>query len=806
MSSTASKDIVFVPRSSWESIKALFPSAVEHKRKRLKTFQQLEDSDEDNDLFGCMQCNDEEVSNNCMKRNFEEFAKHCQTLQQTRILSRDNSAMKALSTDSKRFYLVSMVDFDVWNKVLTVLSKKRKGKEEQTYQQLVETVLLNGTSEGKTRSSVPEATKCLVSDEDHTILELFSRFFSSTICDNHGLYVFDAFFQNVGELRDDICIITEEDYQQFLSHVCAASIMLCRSDNGTLWKEFTIHDVSAQGRSFLNRIQLNMHNYCVPAASETEVGAADLFFIYDKRYQLSYQSCRNINCRQAYKTNRLVSPGTATCNGIIDDPIDIDMDAKPCISPPNISLVVLDVKANATLTTVLQTLETVDGLSSREEKELECYPRRSSRRRASRYCAGDVLGDETIEIPIDNNIAALRLALMERCTKGTEFELNHSLTLVFLIQFDEKSRSGLSLMTVEPLFKMIDLPFSSNSKTIRDMCEEGLGGPYDLAITTFLFRQANAEPSSEQISKDELMDTLLSLANTPSESKANRAKQKTSRTEKGFSGTFLSLATAPTKVAAATTTLNGTESLSTAALPILNGVDNDAIGFQCESIEQPYVAGPIIENGTSQDDKCDVHVILNDTKPAVIDSKPPCPSSASNCHSITEIFDDTETVDEGKPEIKVGDLFDTTTRVYSAMEIDKSVSVDDDSSEDDVKLLESPFKKSNNNVSPSKQFKTKRIQLTLDSMGVQNISNNKTQIDKACSNRPTRRTFDRNDPMARLTSEVVRLLFRDPDIHEQNNEELCHMAAESAIAMHPHLNDAFDLVDPAYDLYMQLKQ
>ena len=339
----------------------MFPAAVEHKRRRMHYSQDIENSsDDDDEFFGCMLCSDEEASKNCYKRKLDYFAKHCQMSQTYKILPRDIEALNTLSVDDARFYLVSMDDFDTWSKVLTVLSPKGKGKGDQTFKQLVEAVLSNGVSGRKPRFSLVDASKDIASDDDHEILGLFSRFFRSTMCDDHGLTVSDALFRNVNqrdeplELRDNICIVPAEAYHQYLSHISAACIVLCQSESESVWKELTLDEMMSQGRNFLSRIKCTMHNYCVFAFDETQESSTDRFFVNCKLFQLTEPSCRNAACRQAYKTmeapesSRTDVPGNTECISVIDDPIDMDTEVKSGLTThPTVSLIVLDVKADA---------------------------------------------------------------------------------------------------------------------------------------------------------------------------------------------------------------------------------------------------------------------------------------------------------------------------------------------------------------------------------------------------------------------------------------------------------------------------
>ena len=63
-----------------------------------------------------------------------------------------------------------------------------------------------------------------------------------------------------------------------------------------------------------------------------------------------------------------------------------------------------------------------------------CGPRRSTRKRKERYCYGPILGKETMSIQKSQNLAALRLHILE---KKPDFELNQLLFLCLLLERTE---------------------------------------------------------------------------------------------------------------------------------------------------------------------------------------------------------------------------------------------------------------------------------------------------------------------------------------------------------------------------------
>ena len=56
-----------------------------------------------------------------------------------------------------------------------------------------------------------------------------------------------------------------------------------------------------------------------------------------------------------------------------------------------------------------------------------------------------------------------------------------------------------------------------------------------------------------------------------------------------------------------------------------------------------------------------------------------------------------------------------------------------------------------------------------------------------------------------LISKIVRMLLANPDI-EKKDEQMCEVSAENAIQKHPELQDASELIDPAYAMYLEFTQ
>ena len=126
---------------------------------------------------------------------------------------------------------------------------------------------------------------------------------------------------------------------------------------------------------------------------------------------------------------------------------------------------------------------------------------------------------------IHNNIAALRLMLLERCSLGTPFELNSTLKLVIstrssneepiivdgdptTVDVDGDVGDDVLLLNKQPV--VVDLSFDRNEQTMLSVCEVALGTKlgkeFVPAEEVFLVRQMKKDDTSQGIPSDQLME------------------------------------------------------------------------------------------------------------------------------------------------------------------------------------------------------------------------------------------------------------------------------------------------------------
>lgn len=165
------------------------------------------------------------------------------------------------------------------------------------------------------------------------------------------------------------------------------------------------------------------------------------------------------------------------------------------------------------------------------------FVRRSSRKRKNRYPIGAIENEDTVRADLDRNIAATRLLLLEHCHSATPFEVHHRLILAVSVR-KRKDFFNTSLENTDAPFQLIELKFDMNPLNLRDLCEQNagrvFGSDFDPEESVVLIRQACE--NNTNMPKEELFDHLIAVANP------NHIEDKTKkhRTERGFTGTFLS--------------------------------------------------------------------------------------------------------------------------------------------------------------------------------------------------------------------------------------------------------------------------
>jgi hypothetical protein len=800
-----------VPFSTWRLIKDVFPEAIEHK-----IFLQSDD------LLGCLHCHEEGVAKNCARSNIADLAKFSRETQSSRALSVESILEMSKSLSCKRFHLVHRGEIALWHRFLSVFTRKDGVKRDGSLKEIAEHFFLTCAPDCTPMSMAFYSDNCNISVDDRNRLEFLARMFGPITCREHGRAIRDVLFQSRDrrapraplKLDDCIYVLDEKSYDDYITNVGAASVMLFPSDNDQVLRGATLQDFLSEGAYLFDRMQVHgfFHPTCVPVHAnenfdtkddnDNEEEIPDRFFVSNDQMaillRLTEPSCSNDSCRQCYKKwHTQVTESekessikkSLTCKGVADDPIDIDNEPEQVsMSTSDIVIKIFDVSEDAKFDSVLPLLTSRSGMQVNNECENDqLFLRRSSRKRTSRYPVGDVLDEETVHAKWDINIAALRLLLLERCTKGTLFALDHTLAFVveqskprkkeefISVLVNSEDNNTLSTTKLVSCPKIIDLPFDVNCKTIREIFEESIDFPFDASMPILLVRQPNVEKTASSIPNDELMGHLFCLASATTEVVADPSndskRSKRARTEKGFTGTFLSSTDAVKPVTTA------------GALDIESSTRDDVpdIVHHHESNQ----AKPLHDNAS----------ISTDTANSNIE---PNTRNGSNRDVIsTNTKDDSQT---SKYFSRPGtDLVNNNHEKLKSTPIKSDDSTRDcfeDDSDDDIELLlHRPFAEKKATTTQQHALGNKKLNTAsiapgmCDQMQAKKLFLQPTKYEHAASQM--------------LIAAIVQMLLSNPDIRSKN-EEICRMAAENVVEMHPDSKNADDLYESAYSVYLEL--
>jgi hypothetical protein len=163
---------------------------------------------------------------------------------------------------------------------------------------------------------------------------------------------------------------------------------------------------------------------------------------------------------------------------------------------------------------------------------------------------GVIKSEESVQFDLTNNLASLRLILMERCQQGAAFALGQCIKLVVwpkpkpsdipIVLDDDENVLEQPLTSAAPV--IIELTFAMNERRLLDIFEEHLSlkcKVSDLENRVYLIRTTESDPSATSIPDENLMDHLINLSSVCGEKEPKNGKRKKPAPEKGFAGTFL---------------------------------------------------------------------------------------------------------------------------------------------------------------------------------------------------------------------------------------------------------------------------
>jgi hypothetical protein len=541
---------MFVPHKTWEKVGQLFATARRHEVERRFVQKSLGLASEH---IICSLCREECDLERHAKQRLRDIARSLKKAIDDIALfteSELDQARSSMGADETHFIL-QKADFDQWKRFATAVqrSEPRSG---ESFDHFVRRLLPD--SHGWTPQSYLEC-----SESDQKRVEQILSFFRPVLCKRHGSPVHQALFQepfdeNLERFQGDLVFINEEGYQEFLVHVVAVTYAI-QTDGNPDDRDANLDKHNAS--QFIDRLKLS---HAIHPSLRLSSDLVDLSAI----------TCKDEVC-QAVFINWVSQSATGASehegqnvrkdgNGAArDNPIVLDSDdEKNSGTLESFKLRVFEARSGSALDEITGAADQCMGCVIDDAFQESNFLRRSMRKRKTRYPVGVIVDEDSVPMSLNNNLAALRLCLMEQCTNGSVFELNHELALIvrrrasdtpILVDIDaEETPSEAQLPSSEP--QLIPLPFDQNTRTLLEFCEPVLGASvtnklsFDPSEVISVVRMPDMDITSKDISRDALMDHLIDLSNVATESRGNGtgSKPRGRAAERGFTGTLLSSA------------------------------------------------------------------------------------------------------------------------------------------------------------------------------------------------------------------------------------------------------------------------
>lgn len=539
------QSVRFVPWKVWTTIQKLFPQAAEHSIARRCS----DDPTTEGLIEGCSQCESEGTLVNNLARQISLVAKSCRTIREI-----DSDHILVNDDERETLFAVHKRDLKALKRFGREFSKFNPKSEPEVIRQQVlgcfqpEDALLNFTDDKTALESLSEV--------DRRTVQLVSKLIRRLECPRHHLPIsgvlLDASKGSKPHLSQDFCLLDAESYRQYTLLLCAIARILILSED----KLDIIDVVDDDGKVQHD----DLKDLC--KKEEMKVWHPKLVFTppSDKAVILALEGmstpvmflsdmCCNKGCLSEFE--KIYSPvpkqnGTtkASTGATADDAILIDdvqvIEDDTLASASKFPLTVFEAEATASNDSIMDALAQYTTISTGQEKEnAGTGLRRSSRRRKPRI--GVLTCEETVQADMQNNIAALRLLMLESLREGTNFHPNHRLLLV-VSPVDTRAEAVVNDQEKSMAAQIVELNFGYNQSSLTELCDNALGGDLSLLLpkdSLIIVRQPIVDESAMDFEGDSLMDHLISLSNAGTAS-PNGKKRKARVVERGFTGTLLS--------------------------------------------------------------------------------------------------------------------------------------------------------------------------------------------------------------------------------------------------------------------------
>jgi hypothetical protein len=463
----------------------LYPNSIEHKR----LFRPEDDVD-----YTCPHCRAFSTALDTKREYLSELLRFkLDTLSPSELVGLDQEDYKEFS-----FRIIHSDDWTIWNRFLQAAKRQL---DCGTISDQAKAVLkqVNGWDYEKYRS---------IQDASGSTAEFLSRTIHPFVCRAHGQPLESALFlanKTPNRLVEDkLLIMGDPMYRKLTNHWERVT------------REVLVDEADAETTSSMQWLHPSFRHIQSGKTGVPFVISSDMVSM---RFILEGQVCKDAECNSNYCLwlNSCKTPGSAA-----HEPIAIDMDG---VSLPGVTLSVFEVEPGTTTENFTADKE---GAATAEETSMDQMQslRRSTRKRKSRYPKGCILSEQSLNINMQSNLAALRLFLLERCTEGSPFEVSHTIQL--LVPYEEGQDQG---------YRVIDLPLDKSAEKLEDILAEDMKLPFVDIPKSLISRIVITRQSLEMVGgmpKEALLDHFMSISSDV------QPVRKKRRVERGFTGTFLS--------------------------------------------------------------------------------------------------------------------------------------------------------------------------------------------------------------------------------------------------------------------------
>jgi hypothetical protein len=542
----------YVPWKTWSLVKKVFPDAVEHRRLRM--------SDEENNanpIFeddGCPLCQQEKDLMKSLKNQIELWARE----------TRDNPLLKKLLDVNRTApreiavhnfawaqsgcRLVHSDDISNWRKSVMSAAKicKRKISDSDELKSSIENLAF-------------PSYRATVLEFERDPIDRLLQSLRSLICCEHKLVITGAVFQQseddgsdiqYSQLSPSIVVLSSDEYDAYISSLSNMLAILYQGNNyfgGDLKFAFDENKLNKQ----IQRITEHSYHPKIATIPQNEDMMKDVLLLSlegsSKMFSLGPNVCACEICLKEYgpvhqqnqsetdecvenvsdDSNEKANNFVGKLGSAASDPIVVESDNEE-VRVKTHKIRVFEFEAASNVQDAADSLRQASG--SPQNGETEILPpynflRRSARKRKTKFPAVCILREDSIEVSLDHNMAAVRLLLYEKC----EVPLAESMVYV------------VNLSNSDPL--IIDVTIALNEKSLEDVIDRTIDKNHADILDPFenfmiLYKKLEKDDTSDLNAT--LMDSLIQAANLELSKITGDPKGKRKRqSERGFQGTLL---------------------------------------------------------------------------------------------------------------------------------------------------------------------------------------------------------------------------------------------------------------------------